>query len=208
MACNLWGSAALIRVVLQWVPNLLYDKSENYTFKIPVTSPWGNELRMINVTNKQSATKSSAYSLFYHPLICVQVERAGPWDPQGRVWQEIESQPCPPCQVPVKVSCLGGHEVVTVACAIARVSSCHRPCGRVLACCKHECELECHMIEGAADESQVGKEPHWGVPLVVTAWIKVLKPGQIECHLHFLERKFYWGLFLKFQETISPYWLR
>jgi len=85
-----------------------------------------------------------------------QVERAGPWDPAGRVWQEKECLACPPCQLPTPVACLGGHEVVSYACAVARRACCHRVCGRMLGCGNHECQLECHTVKGAANENSAG----------------------------------------------------
>jgi hypothetical protein len=40
-----------------------------------------------------------------------QVVRAGPWDKAPPMRIESIDEPCPPCQVPIQVQCLGKHEV-------------------------------------------------------------------------------------------------
>lgn len=51
---------------------------------------------------------------------------------------------------------VGKHENFSWPCHAARPSSCHKPCGRILNCGNHSCDLECHVVEGAADDVQVG----------------------------------------------------
>lgn len=109
-----------------------------------------------------------------------QQQRSGPWEPKLEARMEYVDYPCPPCKVPVPVNCLGQHEVrnlqsghvlmqlgntpqlpvcdyqvVQMACSEARVTSCHRPCGRALACGNHTCQLECHVVKNAADDNSV-----------------------------------------------------
>lgn len=52
--------------------------------------------------------------------------------------------PCPPCQAPVPVTCLGGHCTVQAPCSSARPFPCAAPCGRPLACGNHACQGQCH----------------------------------------------------------------
>lgn len=42
-------------------------------------------------------------------------------------------------------------------CADARPYSCDKPCGRLLACGNHTCQLQCHVVTGAADDSSAGE---------------------------------------------------
>ena len=58
-------------------------------------------------------------------------------------------------KVPVPVTCLGGHETSDWPCYIANPTSCHRECGRKLACGNHICSLSCHAVEGASDDITV-----------------------------------------------------
>lgn len=69
-----------------------------------------------------------------------------------------EPVPCPPCVVPVEMSCLGKHEISSLACSSAKPFSCARPCGRQLLCGNHTCQLECHVVTGVVDNQQAGKE--------------------------------------------------
>ena len=48
-------------------------------------------------------------------LICQQDVRTGPWEPKPESRIEMVAKPCPPCQVPVPVSCLGEHEVRVIS---------------------------------------------------------------------------------------------
>ncbi|KAL9973519.1 hypothetical protein ACROYT_G019988 [Oculina patagonica] len=71
---------------------------------------------------------------------------------------DIQPLPCPPCAVPVEMSCFGKHEVSSLPCSSAKPFSCARPCGRQLPCGNHTCQLECHVVTGANDNQQAGKE--------------------------------------------------
>ncbi|CAG0882814.1 unnamed protein product [Darwinula stevensoni] len=57
----------------------------------------------------------------------------------------------------VKIICLGEHEENRVACSDAREYSCGKICNRLLACTRHVCHLECHVVEGAPNSDQAGK---------------------------------------------------
>lgn len=54
--------------------------------------------------------------------------------------------PCPPCAVPVKQECVGGHSFREVPCVLAssQVFACGMPCGRPLPCTQHICMRPCH----------------------------------------------------------------
>lgn len=38
-------------------------------------------------------------------------KKAGPWDLINSYKTELVEKPCPPCKVPIPISCFGGHEV-------------------------------------------------------------------------------------------------
>ena len=82
-----------------------------------------------------------------HENVKTRVEENGkaalPWEVRGPQFV-IKSQPCPPCEVPVDVTCLGGHETVAYPCHMAKPASCGRKCGRELPCGNHTCLRECH----------------------------------------------------------------
>lgn len=59
---------------------------------------------------------------------------------------QLKTLPCPPCEVSVPVTCLGGHETRPWPCHMSRPSSCGRVCGRPLPCKNHTCELTCHKV--------------------------------------------------------------
>lgn len=69
----------------------------------------------------------------------------GPWEIQKEIMQ-LKTLPCPPCEVSVPVTCLGGHETHSWPCHTAKPTSCGKPCGRLLPCTNHTCELICHKI--------------------------------------------------------------
>eukprot|EP01137_Pigoraptor_chileana_P034714 Opistho-2@27674 len=52
---------------------------------------------------------------------------------------------CPPCTVPVSISCRGKHEVVPMPCSEAREFDCGRACGKPLPCGNHTCDAGCHL---------------------------------------------------------------
>ncbi|KAK7097179.1 hypothetical protein V1264_004194 [Littorina saxatilis] len=94
-----------------------------------------------------------------HDAIKVKVEdkskKEGPWA-IAPVYTETVKRPCPPCQVPVPVECMGKHEVGQFPCSEVRPYSCGRKCGRELECGNHTCRLDCHVVHGAPDGHQVG----------------------------------------------------
>ncbi|XP_073252696.1 NF-X1-type zinc finger protein NFXL1-like [Porites lutea] len=72
---------------------------------------------------------------------------------------EFVPMPCPPCAVPVEMSCFGKHEVSTLPCHSAKPFSCARACGRQLPCGNHTCQLECHVVsEAATNDQEAGRE--------------------------------------------------
>ena len=107
-----------------------------------------------------------------------------PWE-QTEPQIERKSLPCPACEEPVTVTCLGlhfvsfeikiekqcafsnvkvvyifycfigGHETSDWPCHRAVPSSCHRPCGRSLKCENHICTFSCHVVENAPDGIKV-----------------------------------------------------
>ena len=95
-----------------------------------------------------------------HENVKVRVEDknrpAGPWEAKGPQWT-ITALPCPPCEAPVEVTCLGGHETAAWPCHSAKPASCGRRCGRELPCQNCACARDCHRVRGAEDEVKVGK---------------------------------------------------
>ncbi|XP_063216921.1 NF-X1-type zinc finger protein NFXL1 [Bacillus rossius redtenbacheri] len=96
-----------------------------------------------------------------HSAVLVRVEAArrpaGPWEavsPQ----LEVRDLPCPPCAVPVPVTCPGGHETSDQPCSSARPHPCGRVCGRALPCGNHNCSKPCHTVSGDTDSSLAGPE--------------------------------------------------
>ncbi|XP_074651738.1 NF-X1-type zinc finger protein NFXL1-like [Tubulanus polymorphus] len=85
------------------------------------------------------------------------VERSGPWEAAPEIRYELVDQPCPPCQMPVPVTCLGDHETINMPCSEARSYSCSNSCGRKLPCGNHTCAHECHKVQGASDNEKAGK---------------------------------------------------
>lgn len=54
---------------------------------------------------------------------------------------------CPPCRVPVRVACLGGHTKREWPCCDAPAAfACDSPCGRMLPCGRHACAKPCHAL--------------------------------------------------------------
>ncbi|BFZ15022.1 hypothetical protein BsWGS_18061 [Bradybaena similaris] len=83
--------------------------------------------------------------------------KAGPWE-QRPARIEKRSKPCPPCQVPIPMRCLGGHETSEIPCFRVKPYACGRKCGRRLACGNHTCELQCHTVTDALDTHSAGAE--------------------------------------------------
>ncbi|XP_003737290.1 NF-X1-type zinc finger protein NFXL1 [Galendromus occidentalis] len=73
----------------------------------------------------------------------------GPWEPQPQARWELIAKPCPPCNELVRVDCFGKHGETEWPCHAARISSCGKPCGRILPCGQHGCTLECHVVSDA-----------------------------------------------------------
>lgn len=78
-----------------------------------------------------------------------------PWEETGPILVR-KCLPCPHCEVKVMVTCLGEHEDSLWPCFLAKKLSCHRPCGRTLACTNHKCKRECHIVENAPDKLGAG----------------------------------------------------
>eukprot|EP00899_Mesostigma_viride_P018045 jgi/Mesvir1/26241/Mv05719-RA.2 len=76
----------------------------------------------------------------------------GPSGPTSALPGGGERRPCPPCQVPVRRRCVGGHEERPVPCTSAPFH-CDAPCGQPLACGNHRCALPCHAVDQG--------EPQW-----------------------------------------------
>ena len=83
---------------------------------------------------------------------------ATPWELQksGKPDIELKALDCPDCEVPVSVTCLGGHETTDWPCFKAKPSSCGRNCGRKLPCGNHFCERSCHKVKNAPNEMDSG----------------------------------------------------
>ncbi|GLV33994.1 uncharacterized protein CBL_11123 [Carabus blaptoides fortunei] len=85
-----------------------------------------------------------------HSAVLVRVEAQKVrvfWEETGpRI--ERKALPCPECVVPMRVTCLGGHEMCEWPCYRAKPSSCERLCGRQLACGNHTCTYVCHRVQG------------------------------------------------------------
>ncbi|KAI4470848.1 nuclear transcription factor x-box binding 1 nfx1 [Holotrichia oblita] len=93
-----------------------------------------------------------------HTSVLVKIEQkkaSMPWE-QVPPQLEKKSLPCPDCIVPVPVTCLGEHDTSDWPCYIAKPASCGRPCGRLLKCGNHTCQMECHIIEGPHDIVRAG----------------------------------------------------
>nr|XP_057924345.1 NF-X1-type zinc finger protein NFXL1 [Doryrhamphus excisus]XP_057924346.1 NF-X1-type zinc finger protein NFXL1 [Doryrhamphus excisus] len=78
-----------------------------------------------------------------------QVQLSGPWEQPSKPAFVTKALPCPPCQVPVPVSCLGEHEVSPLPCHHRGRFSCKRPCGQPLTCGNHTCSRECHLVNSS-----------------------------------------------------------
>ncbi|XP_066286715.1 NF-X1-type zinc finger protein NFXL1-like [Branchiostoma lanceolatum] len=88
-----------------------------------------------------------------------QGKRAGPWEPEPQPVLTVVKFDCPPCQVPLPVQCVGGHEISPLPCSQARPFPCGRPCGRRLTCTNHTCQKICHLVTIAGnDPSLAGPE--------------------------------------------------
>ncbi|KAB1282212.1 NF-X1-type zinc finger protein NFXL1 [Camelus dromedarius] len=70
----------------------------------------------------------------------------GPWEQHSEPVFIQTALPCPPCQVPIPMECLGKHEVSPLPCHAVGPYSCKRMCGRTLDCQNHTCKKECHKV--------------------------------------------------------------
>ncbi|XP_024944259.1 NF-X1-type zinc finger protein NFXL1 isoform X2 [Cephus cinctus] len=83
----------------------------------------------------------------------VNSQPAGPWErPQEKM--QLKTLLCPPCEVSVMVTCLGGHETKPWPCHMAGPTSCLRPCGQLLTCTNHHCEQLCHKLRSSGDSGE------------------------------------------------------
>jgi len=70
----------------------------------------------------------------------------GPWEVIEPTFRRA-ALPCEPCEVPMPVTCFGGHETSLLPCCRCSVTSCGRQCGSQLACGNHVCTYVCHPPE-------------------------------------------------------------
>ncbi|CAG9761630.1 unnamed protein product [Ceutorhynchus assimilis] len=101
------------------------------------------------VCNKTRTSCQHRCSAVCHSAVLVKIEAqkaSMPWERSSPKVEKV-NQPCPDCEVPVKVTCLGGHETADWPCHKAKPTSCGRPCGRLLGCTNHTCTLPCHQEE-------------------------------------------------------------
>ncbi len=81
---------------------------------------------------------------------------SGPWDVSAPTVETLKD-PCPDCEEPIAVTCLGGHETWNSPCYLtSKTISCGRPCGRRLPCGNHTCARECHKVKQQADAISAG----------------------------------------------------
>jgi len=79
----------------------------------------------------------------------------GPWEEKAPVIK-ISKLPCPPCNSPVPVTCLGQHETSSWPCHLAKPAPCGRKCGRSLPCGNHTCTRDCHKVRHAENDTSAG----------------------------------------------------
>jgi len=79
----------------------------------------------------------------------------GPWEEKAPVIK-ISKLPCPPCNSPVPVICLGQHETCLWPCHVAKPAPCGRKCGRSLQCGNHTCSRDCHKVRHAEKDTSAG----------------------------------------------------
>lgn len=83
------------------------------------------------------------------------IKPVGPWEEKAPVFK-ISKLPCPPCNSPVPVTCLGQHETCDWPCHVAKPAPCGRKCGRELPCGNHTCARDCHKVRHAPDMVMAG----------------------------------------------------
>ncbi|CAB4055981.1 NFXL1 [Lepeophtheirus salmonis] len=92
-----------------------------------------------------------------HEMVSVKMtnqKASGPWEAKSFI--EKKNLPCPDCNEPVTVCCLGGHDEMSLPCYASKVSSCGRACGRILPCGNHNCTRKCHKVKNAVDSTSAG----------------------------------------------------
>lgn len=85
----------------------------------------------------------------------------GPWEQPSEPAFIQTALPCPPCQVPIPMECLGKHEVSPLPCHAVGPYSCKRVCGRTLGCQNHTCMKECHKVtevDASTGKNKAGPE--------------------------------------------------
>ncbi|KAG5306175.1 NFXL1 protein, partial [Acromyrmex insinuator] len=85
----------------------------------------------------------------------VKAQPIGPWEKPKDI-MELKTLPCPPCEISMPMTCLGGHETRPWPCHMSKPSSCGRLCGQLLPCKNHTCELICHKLQTSDNESNNG----------------------------------------------------
>lgn len=133
-------------------PDCHHEKRENHKCHFGDCPPCRQ------ICNKDRSTCLHKCSAPCHSAVLVKIEAqkaSMPWE-QTKPQVEKKALPCPDCVVPVPVTCLGEHETADWPCYLAKPSSCHRPCGRILECENHSCSLPCHVVESAPDKIKAG----------------------------------------------------
>ena len=59
---------------------------------------------------------------------------------------QVEQVQCPPCSIKVERVCKGKHNTFKKQCHTPEQFSCDSPCGNLLDCGNHDCQLQCHVI--------------------------------------------------------------
>ena len=77
----------------------------------------------------------------------------------GRSTGSAAPTACPPCSVPVRRRCVGGHSEVQAHCSAPALFACSAACGRALPCAKHECGRTCHGGDCASSCGRSCGEP-------------------------------------------------
>ncbi|CAH1179658.1 unnamed protein product [Phaedon cochleariae] len=133
-------------------PDCHHDKRENHRCH------FGDCPACRQICNKNRTTCPHACPSLCHSAVLVKIEgqkASMPWE-QTKPQIERKALPCPNCVVLMPVTCLGEHETNDWPCYLAKPSSCHRPCGRILECGNHSCSLPCHFVEEARDGTKSG----------------------------------------------------
>ena len=79
---------------------------------------------------------------------------------------------CPPCEVPVKRTCKGGHVDKMMPCSAAAAFACDQNCGQPLTCGNHTCQKPCHVL--ASSGGCPGSSWRTGIRARISDLIKVI----------------------------------